>query len=214
MVYTKYPPIGARVSDLADAQRGYFTRAQALREGVDDMDLQRAARSGSIERLDHGVYRLAGAGQDAHRTLRVAWLRLTPDLSPRDRTARPHLWVSHRSAASLLDLGITIADLPEFISDRRLQTRARVKVRVRSGGLKRSEWMVRDGFAVATPARTIADLAAGRMDGGHLGRIASDALIRNLVTLGELESAVADRVDVAAILEQAIGKVGTSTTWS
>lgn len=208
VIETKYPPIGARLSDLADAQRGYFTRAQALREGVDDMDLQRAVKSGAIERLDHGVYRLAGAGQDAQQTLRVAWLRLTPDLSPRDRTARPHLWVSHRSAASLLDLGVTIADMPEFISDRRLQTRADVKVRVRSEGLKRREWIVHDGFAATTPARTIADLAADRMDGGHLGRIASDALVRNLVTLDELESAVADRLDVEAILEQAAGKVG------
>lgn len=203
-----HPPIGARLSDLADAQHGYFTRAQAVREGVGDMDLQRAVRSGVIERLDHGVYRIAGGGQDAHQRLRVAWLRLTADLSPRERTLRPHSWVSHRSAASLLDLGVTIADVPEFISDRRLQPRADIKVRVRSGGLKRGEWMVYDGFAVTTPARTIADLAADRMDGGHLGRIASDALARSLVTEDEVESALAGRADLGAILEQATGKLG------
>ena len=208
MVEVKYPPIGARLSDLADAQHGYFTRAQAVREGVDDMDLQRAVKSRAIERLDHGVYRIVGAGQDAHQRLRVAWLRLTPDLSPRERTAHPHLWVSHRSAASLLDIGVTIADVPEFISDRRLQSRADVEVRVRSGGLRREEWIVYDGFAVTTPARTLADLADDRMDGGHLGRIALDALARNLITVDELASAVADRVDVDAILEQATGKAG------
>jgi predicted transcriptional regulator of viral defense system len=207
MTEAKHPPVGARLSYLADAQHGYFTRSQAVREGVDDMDLQRAVSSGAVVRLGHGVYRIAGAGQDVHQQLRVAWLRLTADLSPRERTIRPHLWVSHRSAASLLNLGVAIADVPEFISDRRIQTRAEVKVRVRSEGLKRGDWTVADGFAVTTPARTISDLAADRLDGGHLGRIASDALTRNLISETELESAVGGKAVVTAILEQATGGV-------
>jgi hypothetical protein len=199
-------PIGARLGDLADAQHGYFTRAQAVREGVDDMSLRRAVRSGAIERLDHGVYRLAGAGQDPYQRLRVAWLRLTPELSPRERTARPHLWVSHRSAAALLDLGVVAADVPEFTSDRRLQTRAEVRIWVRPAGLERGEWMVQQGFPVTTPTRTIADLASDRLDGGHLGRFAFDALARNLVTIGQVESALAGRADLGAILDQALGR--------
>jgi hypothetical protein len=200
--------ISARMSDLAEAQEGYFTRAQAVREGVDDMDLQRAVRSGAVERLDHGVYRITGAGHDPHQRLRVAWLRLTPDLSPQERTARPHLWVSHRSAAALFDLGVVVTYLPEFISDHRLQTRAQVKIYVRSGGLERGEWTVHEGFAATTPARTLADLAADHMDGGHLGRIASDALARGLMTPSEIEAALEGRGDRVAILELASGKVG------
>ena len=199
-------PIGARLGDLTDAQHGYFTRAQAVRVGVGDMDLRRAVRSGAVKRLDHGVYRLAGAGRDTHQQLRVARLRLTPEQSPRQRTARPHLWVSHRSAAALLDLGVLAADVPEFTSDRRLQTRAEVRIRVRPAGLERGEWMVQQGFPVTTPTRTIADLASDRLDGGHLGRIAFDALSRNLVTVGQVESALAGRADLAAILDQALGK--------
>jgi hypothetical protein len=178
-----------------------------MREGVGDMALQRAVRSGAVERLDHGVYRIAGAGYDPHQQLRVAWLRLTPKLSARERTLRPHLWVSHRSAANLFDLGVTIADVPEFIADRRLQTRAKVKIHLRSGGLKREQWMVHDGFAVATPVRTIADLAADHMDGGHLGRIASDALAAGLVTHAEVEEALEGRADLGAILALATGKM-------
>lgn len=192
---------------MAESQHGYFTRAQAVREGVDDMALQRAVKSGAIERVDHGVYRIAGAGHDPHRQLRAAWLRLTPELSARERTLRPHLWVSHRSAAGLFDLGVAIVDVPEFISDRRLQTRANIKIHRRSGGLHRDEWTVHDGFAVTTPARTIADLAADHMDGGHLGRIVADALARGLVTKAEVEEALGRRADLGAILEQATGKV-------
>jgi hypothetical protein len=197
----------ALLGDIADAQRGYFTRAQAAEQGVDDMRLQRAVTNGSIERLDFGVYRITGAGQDPHQALRAAWYRLSPVESPRERTHRPHLWVSHRSAARLLDLGVVAADVPEFISDRRVQTRADVIVRVRSGGLMRSDWMVHDGFAVTTPARTVADLAADRMDGGHLGRIASDALQRGMATREDLELAVAGRVDIDSIVAQAAGKM-------
>lgn len=200
------PPLGRRLVDVTEAQQGYFTRAQAHRQGVDDSALRRGVTSGAIERLDHGVYRLSGAGYDPHQRLRVAWLRLTPDLSSRERTVRPHLWVSHRSAAALFDLGVAIADVPEFISDRRLQSRADVKIRVRTGGLDRDSWTVHDGFAVTTPVRTIADLADDHMDGGHLGRIASDALARGLVTESEIAASLGDRTDVDAILELATGK--------
>jgi hypothetical protein len=200
-------PVAVLFGDIADAQRGYFTRAQAAKEGVDDMRLQRAVHNGSIERLDHGVYRITGAGHDPHQVLRTAWLRLSTDKSSRQRTQRPHLWVSHRSAARLLDLGVVAADVPEFISDRRIQTRADVTIRIRSGGVERSDWMVHDGFAVTTPTRTIADLAVDRMDGGHLGRVASDALERGMTTHQELERVVAGRVDIASIIEQAARKV-------
>lgn len=199
-------PLGRRLMDVTEAQQGYFTRAQANRQGVDDSALQRGVTGGAIERLDHGVYRISGAGHDPHQRLRVAWLRLTPDLSPRERTARPRLWVSHRSAAALFDLGVAIADVPEFISDRRLQSRADVKIWVRTGGLARDSWTVHDGFTVTTPARTIADLADEHMDGGHLGRIASDGLAKGLVTESEVAAALGDRTDVDAILELATGK--------
>lgn len=207
MTRTSRLPIGARLSVVAEPQQGYFTRTQATREGVSDMHLQRAVKSGAVVRLHHGVYRIAGAGYDPHPQLRVAWLRLTPEMSARERTLKPHLWVSHRSAANLFDLGVTIADVPEFISDRRRQTRANVKIHVRAGGLERGEWMVHDGFAVTTAARTIADLAVDHMDGGHLGRIVSDALARGMVTKPEVEEALRGRAELDAILELARGKL-------
>ncbi|VAW03363.1 hypothetical protein MNBD_ACTINO01-811, partial [hydrothermal vent metagenome] len=71
---------------------------------------------------------------------------------------------------------------------------------------ERSDWIVHDGFAVTTPARTVADLAAVRMDGGHLGSIASDALARGMTSRHELELAVGGKVDIASIIEQATGK--------
>jgi len=165
------------VEDIAAAQSGYFTRAQAAASGVEDYRLQRAVAYQQIHRVGHGVYRVAGAGHDDYQDLRVMWLRLDPASGPRARTKNPTLWVSHNSAAMVLGLGVLIPFKHEFISTTRRQLRTdRAKIRVRSTGLERSEWVVREGFAVTSPLRTLADLDAIGTDGGHLGAYLFDAL--------------------------------------
>lgn len=64
-----------------------------------------------------------------------------------------------------------------------------------------------DGFALTAPTRTIADLAQDNLDGGHLGRVASDALAKGLVTEDEVQQALMGRADLDVILELATGKV-------
>ena len=76
------------LAETADAQHGYFTRAQAITEGLADVQLLRATEYGLIRRLDHGVYRVVGAGADEHADLRIAWLRLDPAERPRRRTSQ------------------------------------------------------------------------------------------------------------------------------
>ncbi len=98
----------AMIEELSEAQHGYFTRAQAHDVGVSDVQLSRATDYGQIRRLDHGIYRVAGAGRDEHAGLRIAWLRLDPKRRPRERTKNPTIWVSHQTAAALLGLGTFI----------------------------------------------------------------------------------------------------------
>ncbi len=86
-----------QLGDIPGAQFGYFTRAQASAVGVEDFSLTRSVDRGYIQRLGHGVYRVVGAGDDPLQDLRVAWLRLEPARSPRERTLHPDTWVSHES---------------------------------------------------------------------------------------------------------------------
>src|SRR5260221_7724011 len=44
--------------DLAESHGGYFTTAQATDHGISRQQLYYLARSGSVERVAHGVYRL------------------------------------------------------------------------------------------------------------------------------------------------------------
>lgn len=193
--------VPSRLSMVADGQDGYFTRAQAHQAGVRDFQLERAVSYGQIVRVDLGVYRVVGAGVDPHGTLRAAWLRLTPDVSPRERTYRPKVWVARRSAAVVHGFGDFIADIPEFIATRRLQPRFSVSVVVRSAGLDRTDWTVEDGFAVTSVPRTFVDLVAANVDGGHIGRFASNALQAGVVSIEQLHEAAG--VDVEAFLKMA-----------
>ncbi|MEZ5225779.1 MAG: type IV toxin-antitoxin system AbiEi family antitoxin domain-containing protein [Acidimicrobiales bacterium] len=112
------------IEELSEAQHGYFTRAQAHDVGVSDVQLSRATDYRQIRRLDHGIYRVAGAGHDEHADLRIAWLRLDPKRRPRERTKNPTIWVSHQSAAVLLGLGTFIPPKHQFISTVRKQLRS------------------------------------------------------------------------------------------
>ena len=195
--------IPLRIEHLSEAQFGYFTRAQAHSGGIEDYELTRATDYGQIARVGHGVYRVVGAPADPLEDLRVAWLRLDPESSPRQRTRFPELWVSHHSAARVLDLGIYLAAEPEFTSTRKLQPRFPARIRVRSAGLRRDEWVVRRGFAVTSVARTMTDLAKEHWDRGHLGQFAADALRTGAATTEELDEALAGLTDLDALLAMA-----------
>ncbi len=186
------PGVLSRIEPIAEMQFGYVTRAQATTLGVHDYELMRAVDAGALHRPDHGVYRVAGAGADLLGELRAAWFRLDPTTMPLERTTRPTLWVSHASAAEVLGLGTLLPALPEFISTRRLQSRAPARVRVRREGVSRGEWSVRDGLPVTTPARTLRDLTRARTSTLQLARFIADALAADMITESALLSVVSN----------------------
>lgn len=200
----------AQLGDVPTAQRGYFTRAQAAAVGIEDFELTRSVSYGFIERVGHGVYRVVGAGHDPHAELRIAWLRLDPTTPPQRRILQPQIWVSHESAAALHGFGVFLADTPTFIATNRLQPGSGVKIARRSRGLPRSEWMVRDGFAVTSVERTASDLYAAVTDGGHLGRFIIDAVRAGATDLDAISSALGiGREEVDAMVDMASSVVTT-----
>ncbi len=193
-----------RLGDVPAAQHGYFTRAQAAEVGVPDCDLTRSVQRGLIERVGHGVYRVAGAGHDPLADLRIAWLRLDPARGPRERVMQPTVWVTLGSAARVHGLGVFAGAGHTFASARRIQTGGLVAVHRRVGGVPRADWEVKDGFAVTTVARTAVDLLAARTDGGHIGRFLDDALRVGAVTKDQLAHRLAvSHDDIEALIAQA-----------
>ncbi|MDE1675281.1 type IV toxin-antitoxin system AbiEi family antitoxin domain-containing protein [Nocardia gipuzkoensis] len=205
------------LADVAGVQWGLFTSAQAGEVGVSAQQLKRLADSELVVRLRQGVYRLTGAPESPADPVRAEWLALEPNRLAGDRLSDevPVGVVSHRSAARLQDLGDIDADVHEFTVSRRRSTRSPdVKFRIRDLG--REDWHLVEGLPVTRPRRTVVDLAADGIDGGHLATIVRDAILTGEVTRDELATALrpyAHRYGVqigdgAALVRDFIGQAG------
>lgn len=188
------------LADLAASQWGLFTTAQTRTLGFSTQRIARLADHGTIERLRHGVYRISGAPSVPHEQFRAAWLMIEPAVTAGERLDAEHPGVvSHRSAARLHDLGDLDADVMEFATTGRKQSRL-ADVRYRTARPGRSRWTLLDGLPVSTALATIDDLAADHLDGGHLASVVRDAVTTNLV----------DTEDLIAVLGQHAHKYGTT----
>ncbi|WP_203589917.1 type IV toxin-antitoxin system AbiEi family antitoxin domain-containing protein [Streptomyces sp. SID13031] len=163
------------VAELAAEQWGLLTAAQAAEHGVSNQVLAHFYRAGALERLAHGIYRLAGAPGDELDELRGAWLGLAPKLTANDRLRHPDAVVSFRSAARVHELGDLEADRHEFTVDRR-RTSRRTDIRFHRGPLADRDWRPVNGLPTTTITKTIADLASVNTDGGHLAGVVRDAI--------------------------------------
>ena len=164
----------ATVLSLAEEQWGLVTKQQVEATGVAWSTLARQVRTGSLERVAHGVYRIRGTAEPEHLELRAAWLQLSPATPAWERTPEQGV-VSHRSAAALYGIGHLPADIHEFTLATRKQTR-RADVRLHRGHLPENGWITLHGLPVTRPFQIAADLLAEREDPGAVGQLIADAL--------------------------------------
>ena len=169
------------LADLSSEQWGLFTMAQAKELGFSAQQVARMAKAGTVERIRHGVYRIGGAPSVPSERLRAAWMMIEPGVTAgeRLREGSPAV-VTHRSAAWLHGLGDVDADVMEFATSKRRQSRLS-DVRYRVESYEPDAWTLEDGLPVTTVLMTIVDLAAGHLDGGHLAGIVRDAVVANRV---------------------------------
>lgn len=204
----------ARLTDLAEEQWGLVTRRQAEAAGVSQATLTRLAGSGALDRVAHGIYRLAGAPPADHQELRAAWLQLDPE-TPGWQRRPDHGVVSHRSAAALYGIGHLPADRHEFILPGRRQTRRR-DVRLHTGRLRDTEWIMLRGLPVTRPSRIATHLLAEREDPAAVAHVVTDALRAGYDDPGTFARPLAPhavqlglgRDDGVAVLQWLLGLVG------
>lgn len=165
-----------KLTDLGDGQWGLVTRRQADRLGVPPASFQRLVQRHLLERVAHGVYRIRGAGEADHLTLRAAWLQLEPGKSAWERLDDPDVAVvSHASAASLYEVGDLRPDIHEFTSPRRRQTR-RPDLRVHRGIVPDQDRVVLRGLPVTRAGRMIADMLADHVEPSAVARITVEVI--------------------------------------
>lgn len=208
------------LADVAASQWGMVTTAQARAVGFTPQQVAVLCRAGTVQRLRHGVYRLAGVAEDELMELRAAWLALDPTTMVVDRLAQevPEV-VSHRSAALLHGIGDLDADVWEFTVAARRQSRRR-DTRFHVGDLGRADWTVIGGLPVTTVLVTIGDLAGARIDGGHLAGVVRDAVVTQHLDLEAVAAVLrpyahhygAPLGDGQQLVEQFLAEAGVPTS--
>lgn len=177
-----------RITGIASEQNGYITRAQATNLGVHDVALNRLARRGVIEHIDHGIYRLPGAPNTGLDQLYATWLRFDPAADPAERLAHPKVVVVGGTAAWVWGLG-DLQEYPyELVVPRPYRTHRSYPelILTLDPELKLAnspDVTINNGIAVTIPDRTIADLLIAGHDGDHVGRVLRDAITQGRSTL-------------------------------
>jgi predicted transcriptional regulator of viral defense system len=166
-----------RIADLADAHAGYFTASEALVAGVSRRVLSHHVVTGTLERVEYGIYRLHRYPAGRFEDLVVVGLWAGADAA-----------ISHESALVVFELGEAMAAVTHVTVPRPFRGR-RPGVIVHHAPLGSGERVLVDSVAVTSVERTLIDVA-GSADPALAQAAARDALDRGLTTRRRLGRAV------------------------
>lgn len=170
--------------EVAEAQQGCFTREQAREAGFSDQLLQSHLKSGTIERLHRGIYRLTrfpASGRD-QEDLVVVWLwSLSAGVLSHETALRLH------GLSDALPSRIHLT-LPCEWEDRRLKPPPGVSLYF--GNFGPADCAFVGSVPVTIPARSINDVAGAHGDDGVIDAAIRQAIQRGLATPASVLPAV------------------------
>jgi predicted transcriptional regulator of viral defense system len=139
----------------AREQGGYFTTKQAKALGYGYPHLAYHVSTGTFERVEHGLYRLANIPPTENEDL----IRLS--LWSRNRRDEPQAVVSHESALVLHDLTELLPSTIHLTVPPRFRKDPPEGCVIHKAVLLPPDVEERTGFWVTTPLRTLLDVSAG-----------------------------------------------------
>ena len=166
---------------LAEPHDGYFTAAAAASAGYSRALLAHHVRSGLLERVEWGIYRLRRFPETRRADLIISHLRAGPGSA-----------ISHQSALELYDLSDALPSVVH-ITVPRSASRRRRGMSLHTGRLDPADVTVWNGIPVTRVERTIADVVrSGHPEELVLSAI-QQALSRGLTTSSRLAQLVESR---------------------
>lgn len=166
--------------EVASAQEGHFTTAQAAAAGYSPQLLAKHLRSGRITRVRHAVYRIIHFPAGEHENLVVLWL-----------------W-SHRTGVFSLETALGLHELSDALPARVHMTLprswARRRLRVPDGvvlhhaDIEDADRTWCGSVPVTTPGRTLRDCAAANAPPDLVRQARDEGLDRGLFTRSEMSA--------------------------
>lgn len=159
---------------LAEPRAGYFTSREATQAGYSRALLAHHVRSGLLDRVERGIYKLRRFPESPWADLIIAELRSGPEGV-----------ISHESALAVYELSDV---LPGEVHATVPRTASRLKsgIRLHTGAIAEDEITTRDGVTVTTVERTIADVARSGLYQELVLSAIHQALQRGLTTTSRL----------------------------
>jgi hypothetical protein len=180
----------AAINELSASER-VFTTAQAERLGVSRAALAKACASGSLVRIVHGAYRMAGVPPTELDELIAVWKLTKPALFFHERASR-ELWdgiaAAGHTAASVLGIGDFYLSPYRLVAPRRVRSNA-LSATFATRRVEREDVSFSEGFPVTRPERTLVDLVLDDEDPSLVIDALGDARDRGL-DAGHLEGLV------------------------
>ena len=149
----------AAINELSASER-VFTTAQAERLGVPRDALAKACASGSLVRIVHGAYRMAGVPPTELDELVAVWKLTKPALFYHERASYEHwdgIAVSGHTAASILGIGDFYLSPYRLVAPRRMRSNA-LSATFATRRVEREDVSFSEGLPVTRPERTLVDL--------------------------------------------------------
>ena len=155
---------------VAEAQGGYFTAAQAVEAGYRYPQQFHQRRLGTWEDIDRGIFRLRDFPPGEHEDL-IRWA-----LWSRNRRGETQATVSHDTAADLYGFGDLSPAKIHLTVPPGFRKRAPDACVLHVARLEPEEIIIRAGFQVTKPLRTVIDLAGSTLSQDEFAKVLRDAL--------------------------------------
>jgi predicted transcriptional regulator of viral defense system len=186
---------------IAAAQGGYFTSAQARQAGYAYSQQNFHVSRGNWLKVDRGLFRLRDFPPGEREDL-IRW-----SLWSRNRKGVPQAVVSHDTALTVHTLSDVMPDRVHLTVPKGFRKKVLPGCALHEADLASGDVESRTGYQVTTPLRTLLDVAGGPLSQEHLDKAVRDALERGLVRRQLLETATCSpaarrRLDQALISAQ------------
>jgi predicted transcriptional regulator of viral defense system len=187
--------------ELADAQGGYFTAAQARRLGYLKQYQQHHRETGAWQNVSRGLFRLRDYPQTDYEQL----VQLT--LWSHNRQGQAQAVVSHETALRFYELSDVQPDKIHLTVPASFRKTSPGFAVLHKAKLTPSDVQAFNGFSVTKPLRTLLDVAQSHLSPEHLETATTQALQRGLVRRKALKDALATAKvsqEARAIFQRAI----------